>query len=213
MTQYGGSEYFKPNPGQKQIIPDPQYNPNNVSFISASTKLAKGVSVGKFLGGVGEKTNLNHVPAQADRLKIARNLYPQAEAMARINSSTGKFKHHRLIVIEGLYRKAANENLVSGGLNDLASKGQVVVYQLIDANGKPDHAMMFDLAVYWKDVLLYDKVILDYDRFNPDKSLECHVILQMPEIPENYSTKFKKELETLYNGNLQSTGELIEILA
>jgi hypothetical protein len=35
----------------------------------------------------------------------------------------------------------------------------------------------------------------------------------MPEIPGNFSAKFKKELETLYNGNLQSTGELVEILA
>ena len=79
-------------------------------------------------------------------------------------------------------------------------------------NGRPDHAKMFDMAVYWKDSLLYDKIILDYDTFNPDGSLECHVILQMPVVDAKYSAKFKKELETRYNGNLQTSGELVEIL-
>jgi hypothetical protein len=132
--------------------------------------------------------------------------------MSTVNRSQGQFRAYRLIVVEGLYRKAADETLVSGGLNDLATKGQVVVYQLIDKNGVPDHAAMFDLAVYWKDSLLYDKIIMDYDKFNPDGSLECHVILQMPIISSTFTATFKKQLETRFNGNLQSSGELVEIL-
>lgn len=206
------NDYFTPNPGQKQIIPDPVYNPNNASRIDASTKLARGVAIGKFLGGAGERANLNHIQSQSERLQIARNLYPQAEAMNRINTSEGKFRDHRLIVIEGLYVKGENEQLTENGLNDLATKGRAVVYQLIDRNGIPDHAMMFDLAVYWKDTILYDKLILDYDRFSPDGHLECHVILTMPEIPESFSATFKKELSTTFNGNVQTNGELLEIL-
>jgi hypothetical protein len=207
------NDYFTPNPGQKQIIPDPLYNPNNATFINAGTKLAKGITIGKFLGGTGEKTNLNHVQSQSERLQIARNLYPQAVAMNRINNSLGKFVNHRLIVIEGLYTKGANEQLVDNGLNDLATKGRAIVYQLINQNGAPDHAMMFDLAVYWKDTILYDKLILDYDRFAPDGHLECHVILTMPQIPQNFKATYKKELSTTFNGNVQTNGELLEILA
>ena len=116
-------------------------------------------------------------------------------------------------MIEGLYEKGENEQLTENGLNDLATKGRAVVYQLIDEEGEPDHAMMFDLAVYWKDTLLYDKLILDYDRFSPDGHLECHVILVMPEMPEDFTTRYKKELSTTFNGNVQTNGELLEILA
>ena len=213
MTQTPGAiQRFVPNPGIKTVIPDPLYNPNNSNAITPATKLAKGVTMGKFLGAVGEFTNLNHITNAAEKLQIARQFYLQAEAMSTINNTLGQFKSYRLIVVEGLYRKAAGETLVSGGLNDLATKGQVVVYQLIDQNGTPDHAAMFDLAVYWKDSLLYDKIIMDYDKFNPDGSLECHVILQMPIVSSTFTATFKKQLETRFNGNLQSSGELVEIL-
>ena len=204
--------YYTPNPGIRKIVPDPVFNPNNAVRIYSGTKLAKGVSIGKFLGGAGEKTNLNHITSDADKLQIARQLYLQAMAMNTVNTDTGKFANNRLIVVEGLYKKGPSEKLTSGSLNDLATKGQVVVYQLIDGNGNPDHIAMFDLAVYWKDSILFDKIILDYDTFNPDKSLECHVILQMPVVNSNYEARFKKELETRYNGNLQTSGELVELL-
>ena len=207
------NSYYKPNPGIKKIVPDPVYNPNNAPFISSGTKLAKGVSIGKFLGGVGEKTNMNHITDNAERLQIARQLYLQAMAMNTVNTDLGQFSEKRLIVVEGLYKKGLEENLVSGGLNDLATKGRVVVYQLINRAGIPDHMAMFDLAVYWKDSLLYEKIILDYDRYNVDGSLECHVILQMPEVDATYKGNFSKQLETLYNGSVQTTGELVEILA
>lgn len=207
------NSYYKPNPGIKKIVPDPLYNPNNAPFISSGTKLARGVSIGKFLGGVGEKTNMNHITDNAERLQIARQFYLQAMAMNTVNTDLGQFSQKRLIVVEGLYKKGPEENLVSGGLNDLATKGRVVVYQLINRAGIPDHASMFDLAVYWKDSLLYEKIILDYDRYNPDKSLECHVILQMPEVDSTYKGNFSKQLETRFNGSIQTTGELIEILA
>tara|TARA_B100001287_G_scaffold8906_1_gene6891 strand:+ start:405 stop:1049 length:645 start_codon:yes stop_codon:yes gene_type:complete len=206
------NSYFKPNPGIKKIVPDPVYNPNNAPFISSGTKLARGVSIGKFLGGVGEKTNMNHVTDDAERLQIARQLYLQAMAMNTVNTDLGQFSEKRLIVVEGLYKKGPEENLASGGLNDLATKGRVVVYQLLNRAGIPDHMAMFDLAVYWKDSILYEKVILDYDRYNPDGSLECHVILQMPKVDSNYKGNFTKQLETRFNGSVQTTGELIEIL-
>ena len=207
------NSYYKPNPGIKTIVPDPIYNPNNATFIHSGTKLANGVSIGKFLGGVGEKTNMNHITDDAERFQIARQLYLHAMAMNTVNTDSGRFQDKRLIVVEGLYKKGPEENLKSGGLNDLATKGLVVVYQLLNSSGQPDHIAMFDLAVYWKDSILYDKIILDYDTYNPDGSLECHIVLQMPTISSNFTGSFSKTLETRYNGHIQTTGELIEILA
>ena len=68
------NDYFTPNPGQKQIIPDPLYNPNNAAFINAGTKLTKGITIGKFLGGTGEKTNLNHIQSQSEKADVWVNL-------------------------------------------------------------------------------------------------------------------------------------------
>ena len=82
------NSYYQPNPGIKKIVPDPVYNPNNAPFISSGTKLARGVSIGKFLGAVGEKTNLNHITNDADRLQIARQLYLHAMAMNTMDSET-----------------------------------------------------------------------------------------------------------------------------
>lgn len=204
--------YFKPNRGISKIVPDPRYNPNNAIRLVSGTKLAKGVTIGKFLGAAGEKTNLNHIVTATERLNIARQLYLQAMAMNTINTNIGKFQNKRLIVVEGLYKKGPSETLTSGSLNDLATKGQVIVYQMIDENGRADHAAMFDLAVYWKDSILYDKIILDYDTFNPNGSLECHVILQMPAVNSNFEGSFNSNLETRFNGNLQTSGELVELL-
>ena len=206
------NSYYRPNPGIKNIVPDPLYNPNNANYINSGTKLAKGVTIGKFLGAAGEKTNMNHITNDGERWQIARQLSLQAMAMNTVNTDHGRFANKRLIVVEGLYKKGPSENLKSGGLNDLATKGRVAVYQLIDETGRPDHIALFDLAVYWKDSILFEKLILDYDTYNPDKSLECHVVLQMPTISSDYVGNFAKELETRYNGYVQTTRELIEIL-
>ena len=43
------------------------------------------------------------------------------------------------------------------------SKGQAVVYELLDENGETNPEITFDLAAYWKDNLQFEKLILDYD--------------------------------------------------
>ena len=86
--------YFKPNRGISKIVPDPRYNPNNAIRLVSGTKLAKGVTIGKFLGAAGEKTNLNHIVTATERLNIARQLYLQAMAMNTINTNIGKFQNY-----------------------------------------------------------------------------------------------------------------------
>ena len=206
--------YFTPNPGTKsQILPDPLYNPNNAASITSGTKLARGITIGKFLGAAGEKTNMNHITDATERLQIARQLYLQAVALNTVNTNMGKFSNKRAIVVEGLYKKGPLEFVAPNSLNDLASEGRAVVYQLINEAGVPDNASTYDLAVYWKDTVLFERLILDYDRYHPDGSLACHVVLVMPEVDSSFTGKFNKNLETRLNGSIQTSGELVEILA
>ena len=67
------------------------------------------------------------------------------------------------------------------------------------------------LANYWKNNLQFEKLILDYDTYNPDKSLNAHIILVMPEIVSPWSATFTNEVETRFNNMVQSTDELIEV--
>ena len=207
----GTQSTFTPNPRTNgQFIPAANYNPENAKVIVAGLPIAKGVTIGRFLGGKGEKSNMNHL-TQAQRRQVARNLTPQAEAVRMINVNDGQFKNSRLIVVEGLYKKGPSETLVSGSLNSLAVDGRVVVYQLLDLNGKPDISRMFDLAVYWKDNIYYDEVILDYDKFDPTGSLSAHVILVMPNFDSSFKATYKTKVKTLFNGNIQSADSLVEI--
>ena len=99
-----------------------------------------------------------------------------------------------------------------GSLNDLASDGRVVVYELVGNDGKIDRSTSFDLAVFWKDNFDYDKIILDYDTFDPDGSLNTQIIVVMPSVPDTYRVSFKKDIETRFNNNVQSVNELVELV-
>lgn len=104
------------------------------------------------------------------------------------------------------------EQPTGDSINDLRRDGRCIIYQLLDRNGKSDPSKSFDLAVYWKDYLNYDKLILDYDTWDPSGELTCSLILQMPTVPESYEVSFKYGLETTYNGEVQTKNELLEIL-
>ena len=201
---------FKPNPSVKQMLPDPLFNTNFQINILPKTKLARGISISKFLGGRGDPITMRHIKFK-DRRAIARQLYLQAEAMKSIDTNEGKFKDHRLVVVEGLYKKAEGETLTEGSLNDLASKGRAVVYELVDAQGKTDVQKTFDLAIYLKDNLYYDKLILDYDTLAPDKSLNAQIIIVMPEIDETYTGTYGMKIETRFNNGVQSDKEFVEV--
>lgn len=100
----------------------------------------------------------------------------------------------------------------SNSVNDLRRTGRAIVYQLIDKNGKTDSQKTFDLAVFWKDYINYDKLTLDYDTFDPNGELTCQIILEMPKVPESWDVSFSYNIETTYNGELQAKNELLEIL-
>lgn len=104
------------------------------------------------------------------------------------------------------------ERPTANGVNDKRREGRAVVYQLIDRQGNTDPRKTFDLAAYWADYLDYDKITLDYDTYDPSGKLTCQIVLETPQVPTNFDVTFQYKIATVYNGQLQSEGDLIEIL-
>ena len=200
----------------RTLIPNQTYNPEQqlvrYGNINGKTKLAQNISLAKFLGGSGDPVTLEHITEKTERLKIARNLYAQAEFMNSAQEYLDKRNRHSLQVVEGLYKKEDGETLDVEGLNLLASRGQVVVYEVRDRTGQIDCNKTFDLAIYCKDYLNYDKMILDYDSYNPDQSLNAQIIIQMPPVSADWKMRYRNLIETRFNNYTQTNGELVEIL-
>jgi len=197
------------------VVPNPKFNPVFQDEISARTRLAPGITMAKFLGSKGDPVTMNHIVTDAEKKTLAKQYYLHAEAMKTINDSKGikEFEDYRLEVLEGLYIPNPNEKVdVSTGINHLLENGQAVVYVLRDTNGRIALDKTFDLAVYWKDNLDFEKMILDYDNYNPDESLHACIILIMPQIVAPWNVTYNNQLETRFNNNVQATNELIEVL-
>ena len=194
---------------------DGKYNPLFQDSITSKTKLAPGITMATFLGGVGDPVTLTHILEENERLILAKQYAIHANAMKTINGleAVEEFKDFRLQVVEGLYRPEPGEDLdVSDGVNYMMSRGFAVVYELVNLKGKSAVEKTFDLAVYWKDNLQFDKLILDYDNYNPDLTLNAQIILVMPEIIPPWNVTYKNEVETRYNNRNQATNELLEVL-
>ena len=196
------------------IVPDQNFNPNFVEKIDSGTKLAPGVSISKFLGSRGDPCSLSTIDKYKDdqdaRKQLARNLYLHAELFRSINGNVDYFKDVRLIVVEGVYRGGPIESV--GGENKDKEDGKLVAYRVVDENGDIDYERTFDLAEYWKDFTQYDKLILEYDQWDPSGKLNAQVAVLVPEVPESFEVSFGKQVETRFNGQLLSKNELLEVL-
>tara|TARA_Y100000592_G_C5454012_1_gene310334 strand:- start:916 stop:1851 length:936 start_codon:yes stop_codon:yes gene_type:complete len=198
------------------IVVDAQYDPTFQPVISGRTRLAQNVTMAKFLGGYGDPQTINHLNKD-DKLLLAKQYYLHAQILQLINSSPGLrgvagFEKFRLVVSESYYRQSDEEDLdVTDGINYLMTNGRAVVYELIGEDGKIAIDKTFDLAVYLKNNINYDKLILNYDTYNPDGTLHVDLILIMPEIISPWRVSYQTIIETRFNNSVQSTGELMEI--
>jgi hypothetical protein len=104
------------------------------------------------------------------------------------------------------------ERPTPNSVNDLRRTGRAIVYQLIDKDGNTDPQLTFDLAVFWKDYIDYDKLTLDYDTYDPNGKMTSQIVLEMPSVPSTFDVSFSYNLETTFNGELQAKNELLEIL-
>jgi|TARA_B110000046_G_C13005250_1_gene404114 hypothetical protein len=196
------------------VLPDQKFNPNFQDIISSSTKLAPGVSLAKFLGTKGNPCSLTTVPKyqndQTERKQLARNLYLHAELFRSVNGNTDMFKDVRLIVTEGVYRGGPIETVAGDNLTK--QEGRLVVYKVVGEDGKIDYERTFDLAVFWKDYMNYDKLSLEYDMWNPNGVLNAQIAVETPKVPESFDVSFGGKVQTNFNGSLLSADELTEVL-
>jgi hypothetical protein len=197
----------------RTIVPDPVYNPDvHRGKITMDTELASGVTLGRFFGAVGSSTSLDFFPDTLERQNIARQLYMHAQLLAYVQDHPD-FTDFRVVVSEGIYSKLLDEpEPHANSLNVLKKSGRAVVYQVLNSFGKVDFAKTFDLARYWKDFVLYEKLILDYDLFDPNGRLASQIAVIMPEITTTYNATFNLDAETVFNGHVQSDRDLIEFL-
>ena len=205
-----------------KILVDPKYDPTGKT-VTSKLKLGPGISMAKFLGARGSRTQIKKLyndsfngPPDLDQ--IARNLVLHAHILQSISGSK-EYEQHRLVVSEGIYQPNPKFDIVGNYIGERPSgilqkrrTGEAVVYQLVGRNGKTDPVKTFDLAVYWKDYIGYDKLTLDYDTFDPNGDLTCQIVVETPKVPESYEVSYKYGLETTYNGELQTKNELMEIL-
>lgn len=202
---------FLPVDGEASILPDPNYNPLAQTNISADFKLAVGVPISKFLGSKNTPTNLDFIKSIQERQQLAKHLYHHAMIVRSVQMNTGVFKDFRLVVAEGVYRPNDNEKMDENGINYLRSKGRAIVYELYNTKGEIDLQATFDLAEYWKDTLFFDKLILSYDTIDNDK-LTAQIIITTPELDDQFKGKFRRSVETQFNFNKLTQGDLVEVL-
>lgn len=213
-------ERFQPekNVDVTEFVPDPHFDPNNIPTktpITGQIELARGIRMARFLGATGEKTTLSHISTRDEKLQLARQYLLHANAVSTVLNNRGEFRDYRLVVAEGLYKAGPGETPTPNSVNDRATRGEAVVYELHDASGAIDHDKTYELALWWKDTLNYDHLTLSYDTFDPDGSLTAQIILIMPKVDANYQLvngRYDNVIETLYNNNVQGN-ELIEVTA
>lgn len=192
----------------RNYLPDLRFLPENYDVVTAATPLNDGVTLGSFLNGV----TLNHITDINDRKQLVRNLLPHAQILKSINSNNKRFADHKLVVVEGIYKQAPEEQLTESEDNNnfLALTGRGIVYEL-RRNKKTDNNKTFELARYLQVYHnTYDRLILDYDTYT-EGELNAQIIIQTPVIPSNYDVNFKQISSTVFNNTPQAIGQLIEI--
>ncbi len=87
-----------------------------------------------------------------------------------------------------------------------------MVYELYGPDGKMDGDGTYDLAVALSYIGQFDKLVLDYDNFSADGSMNVQIIVEMPNITGDVVT-FQRNVETRYNNALQASDSLVELKA
>jgi len=191
---------------------------DNATTINSKTKISEGISLSRFIGGVdsGPFDNLT----LAEKKQISRNYIAHMELTKRCMGITSKWAEHELRVIEGFYAKElygrggppglTPETITTDGLLDLRSKGRTVIYELYGPDGLIDAEGTFDLASELADIGLYDKLILDYDTFDPSGSINTQLMVSIPSVPLNYNIIYEQVCQTLFNNKVQSSNSFVE---
>lgn len=204
------------------IAPEARFKKNMSGIITQNTLINNDTSIGKFVGfdDHGEFNKL----LNADKQQMAKNYFVISELMKLVSNSNHhptELENHSLIVVEGYYapekygigslEKRQTEVLTTNSTLDMRSKGRAAVFELRDQKGKVDKEATFELAKIWSDAGTFDKLILDYDTYDPSGELNAQIIIEVPDIKSYSNIKFKRNVQTLFNNNVQSNDALVEI--
>jgi len=216
--KYGSGQIYKNKYKEflniKRVLPEKQFNPMSKSEITTGTKLGRGISLSRFISQSLSQATLNDFPTLAERQELARHYYMFGVMMTGFNNSEDKFgQKYSLSVTEGLYLPETTETLTSGGIKELAGKGRSCVFEVIDQEGNVALEKTFELAVYWKDNHLFEKMILSYDTINPDGSLNACIVVTMPDISDKFTGAFSRNISTEFNYNLLINNALAECVS
>lgn len=186
-------------------LPDFWMTPDNDLEIGPYTPVSHGVKLSRFAKSV----DLNSMTL-ADKKQICRNLLPNAEIVRHIGLDTELFRNCSLEVVEGIYAAGPTETITPNSLNDLKSKGRAIAYR-VNWSGRPSVEKTYEFAS-WVNTYVkhFGKLYLDYDQYDPDGTLSCQVIIEMPHMPEDYNPQFNREIVTTFNNSIQSSSELIQ---
>tara|TARA_B100000497_G_scaffold123998_2_gene157676 strand:+ start:4364 stop:6874 length:2511 start_codon:yes stop_codon:yes gene_type:complete len=207
---------FIPKRANPHILPEEVYNPYKQKEITATTKLAEGITLSKFLGS-DDPTNIDFIRDQSVRVELAKYLYIHARIIKLIQDNKTEFKDVNLEVAESIYRPGPSETITPGSLNDLKLKGRTVVYNVVDNSGRSNPSRAFEVAVFLKDNSVYDEFILSYDTLDLDldtgkELLSCRIIITLPEIDKNWVGIFNRKVKTEFNYNDLTSGDMVEVL-
>lgn len=150
----------------------------------------------------------------AEKRELARNLQLHAWYLSVVNNGS-IFDHDlfELRVQRGVYTPGPTESPSSGSTNQLSLTGRAVVYEFVNkATGTIDNRKTYELAMYLKDFLPFDKLILDFDTFDPSGKMTAAIIIHTPSIPENYvGIRYNNQIETRFNNKVVASGSLIDV--
>ncbi len=204
------------------IVPELKFKNNILGSVNTNTIINHDTSIGKFIGA-DDHGKFNALPI-TDKIQIAKNYFIISELMKTIansNHTPTDFDTHTLEVVEGYYApetygvgppgKLKEEKLSDGGILDLRNKGRAIVFELRNQKGQIDLEKTFALALAWAEVGYFDNLTLDYDSYDPSGELNAQIIVDIPEITQFTNIKFKRQVQTLYNNNVQSTDALVEV--
>lgn len=187
---------FKAQRANNNWIPNPNFNVFNASSISTSMALARGVKLAMFTGSMGNRGGIGHL-SEMEKRQVAMNFSPQADLVNGFKK-VGFSETHDLVVTEGIYKPESTEKLTPNGLKHKATKGRVVVYE-VHGPGGMDPIKTVEVAEYWKDMHLFDELILSYDTLDPHQTaVNAEIIVVMPEI-NSFPVSFKRNVSSTYN--------------
>ena len=209
----GGNYQTNKDKNTNQFIPNPLYDPNRIEPnvpITTKTLVGKSTPLSTFLSG----KEFASLTTRARRLEVARYMAIHAQWFLNPTKTKDFLKGFRLVPVEAFYLAGSEETVTPDGINDYLTKGRAVVYEVHDVNGKQNREKTYELAKWWKDHNFYDKLILDFDTYEPDTSesvserpvdkagtpvttesvkqdqngtkLSCQVIVVIPEIDSTY---------------------------